>query len=258
MADPVTASAATEAVILVKAAAQQTGKKEPMIYAIGITPQGEWVRLYPITPKKGSPAFKRWDRITFTRAKLVDDARPESWRIDPNSIVVLGEMSQLRRRELLAELETTSLKKPAEQGKSLVLLRPRKAMFFVQRKTPEEIASEQAIQNALARVAAAGPAKSERPFPYKFLYRYWTDEGEHEGTYQDWEMRTTFLNLVKSYGEAQALARVIRLWGQEYLTRGVLFTMSRETPSSSIWTIQAIFSADEVDDLAARSYNLLA
>ena len=55
-----------------------------------------------------------------------------------------------------------------------------------------------------------------KPCPYRFKYRYRIVDGEREGTCQDWEIEATFFHWAREYGEAKALAEMVRVFGEEY------------------------------------------
>ena len=247
---------------MVKAASQPTATADALLYTLGVTDAGEWLRLYPFTFQTdalGQRRFKRWDKIRFTPRAASDDKRLESVRIVPESVQNLGDMPYSKRREFISALETTNLQAAMEEGKTVVLLRPRKMMLHVREKTGDDFATDRQTLEAVEKLQ--GPSAAPPKFyPFKFTYHFWTDEGNYESDYRDWDMHATFDNLSKSYGEAQAVARVIQLWGKEYLRKGVLFIMSRSSEALPYWNINGIISVEEIEDMsgASYSYNVLA
>lgn len=250
-----------EVTVMVKAASQPTAKEDALIYTIGVTTEGEWLRLYPLNlkPDKFGKRFKRWDTIRAKVKKVADDPRGESRQIVPEAVEIMGDMPYSKRREFISRIESTNLQEAMAKDRTLILLRPRKAMFHVREKTGDDFAAEKQTFETVSRLTG-GTTKQPKPYPYKFAYRFWTDEGEYEADFQDWEMDLTFSNLSKSYGEAQAVARVIQLWGKDYLRKGVLFLMSRNSLAVNYWHINGILSVEEIEDMgsASYSYNVLA
>lgn len=253
---PVASSGAGEMVVLIRAAYQFNPNPAERLFCAGITPEGEWVRFSPI-PKAGitTPALKRWERIRFQWQTAKGDARPESRKVDLGSIERMGELPHGERSEWVKKALSAGLNASAEKGRTVAIVKARKPLFFVQRKTENELLQEQLEMQNYMPVAAA---MVDAPFPYKFRYRYTDDAGEQEIAYQDWDMRDTLTNLAKSFGSAQALARVIQLWGKDYPQKGMYFTISRDELTSPFWCINTILLTDEVEDMSARAINLIA
>lgn len=83
--------------ILVKAFPQHSQKYEETVCCAGITDQGRLIRLFPITYRRLAPEnqFDRFDLIEATLTKASSDARPESFRVDHDSIRVIERGSKL-------------------------------------------------------------------------------------------------------------------------------------------------------------------
>ncbi len=78
---------------VVKAYPEPSAKYGTTVCVAGVTiPEGRWVRLYPIryTELPGDKRFKKYQLIEVAVAKS-NDPRPESYRIDENSMRILGE-----------------------------------------------------------------------------------------------------------------------------------------------------------------------
>lgn len=250
----------SEATILVKAAAHQVSRHNELVYCAGITDTGGWVRLYPVSFRRASdgPTFKRWDRVRFRWETTPDDPRPESRRVVTHSMEIIGEIPLGERRDLLNELTVTSLRQATDEGRSLAILRPRNLKFSVTRKTPDELAEEHRDYERIASQIGSDALKPQRPFPYKFIYSFTTDDGPAEAIYQDWEMGETFTNLSESFGEAQTLAKVIQVYGRQYPTKGIVFAMSRNQLGDAPWIINATIGMHEVSEALASNLNVIA
>src|SRR6202035_5046395 len=92
---------------------------------------------YPVSFRTLDQAkqFGRWDRVRFRWKKPQDDSRPESLRVDHQSIEIIGELKQKERLNFLSRLEVSSINKVKEEGKTLALLRPKDLKFLVERKS---------------------------------------------------------------------------------------------------------------------------
>jgi hypothetical protein len=193
--------------------------------------------------------FGRWDRIRFRCRRPDNDQRSESRRLDHQSIEVIGKLKESERPSFLAKLEVTSINAEAAKGRSLALLRPRAPKFLIERKTDEEVEEERqrnaayAAQPDLFNSVSLIPLQ---PCPYRFKYRYETDDGSREGTCQDWETDATFFRWSKLYGEAEALANMERVFGVEYPRKGVTFAMGTHSQYPDTWLINGVIRLDQI------------
>lgn len=241
----------SEAIILVKASPHVGQKHGETVCCAGVTDKGEWLRLYPVSFRTLDEAkqFGRWDRVRFNWKMPQDDTRPESRRIDHQSIQVIGELKKSERENLLSRIEVTSIKKVMEEGKTLALLRPRDLKFSIERKSAAEFAKE---KHAFAAYAAqpdlfnSKPLIPYEPCPFEFTYKYATDDGDREGTCQDWEIEATFYKWNKLYGETKALEEMRRVFGEEYPKKGMAFAMGTHSLWPDTWLINGIIRLDEV------------
>ena len=121
-------------------------------------------------------------------------------------------------------------------------------MFVIERKDHEEIEEERrrnrsfAAQPDLFNTMKLIPLE---PCPYRFKYRYTTDDGDREGTCQDWETDATFFHWSKQYGEANALERMQRVFGEEYPEKGMTFAMGTHSQYPDTWLINGVIRLDE-------------
>jgi hypothetical protein len=143
----------SEAIILVKASPQIGRRHGETVCCAGINDKGEWVRLYPVSFRTLDQArqFRRWDRIRFRSKKPQDDTRPESLRVDHQSIEIIGELKPKERLNFLARLEVSSINAVKAEGKTLALLRPKNLKFLIERKSTEALQEEKAKFQRLRR-----------------------------------------------------------------------------------------------------------
>ena len=253
----------SEAIILAKGVFQASPKHKDTIYCAGVTAQGEWVRLYPVTfgALEDAQRFGQWSRIEFDWHMPSDDPRVESRRLNSGSIKIIGEVSPEERHKLLSKLEVSELKSPAGQGKTLALLRPRNPYFIIERKLAIEVVEEhQAIELVAGHKKLSG-SKIFMPLPkycpYKFKYKYYTDDGEQESVYQDLDIGTTFSSWSKRFGEEHTLSRLRKIYGEEYLKKNMTFVMGRSSISPHTWFINSIICMDDVYSITGNQYDLV-
>ncbi len=240
-----------EAFILIKASPQFGKNHGETVCCAGVSINGQWLRLYPITFRTLDQAsqFGRWDRIRFRCHRPPNDLRPESRRVDHQSIEIIGKLKSSERQKFLTSLEVTSLSAVKAKGQSLALLRPRDPVFVIERKNDKEIDEERrrnrsfASQPDLFNTRKLIPLE---PCPYRFKYRYATDDGNREGTCQDWETDATFFNLSKQYGEVKALEHMQRVFGEEYPEKGMAFAMGTHSQYPETWLINGVIRLDEI------------
>lgn len=245
----------SEAIILVKASPQVGRRHGETVCCAGVNNKGEWVRLYPVSFRSLDQAkqFGRWDRVRFRWKKPQDDARPESLRVDHQSIEIIGELKPKERLNFLARLEVSSINKIKAEGKTFALLRPRNLKFFIEKKTVEALRDEKAKFQALAAqpdLFNSKPLIPYEPSPYAFKYCYTTDDGDREGTCQDWETDATFYNWNCQYGEQKALEEMQRVFGEEYPKRGMAFAMGTHSLYPDVWLINGIIRLDEIKQMS--------
>jgi hypothetical protein len=245
----------SEAIILVKASPQVGKKHGETVCCAGVNDAGEWVRLYPVTFRTLDQAsqFRRWDRIRFRWQKPKDDPRPESLRVDHQSIEIIGELKQKERLNFLQRLEVSSINKIKAEGKTLALLRPRDLKFSIEKKSGDALVEEKkkfAESAAQADMFNSSPLIPYEPCPYVFKYSYVTDDGERTGTCQDWETDATFYNWSRHYGEQKALENMQRVFGDEYPSKGMVFAMGTHSLYPDTWLINGIIRLDEIRQMS--------
>lgn len=247
-------SGSTEAIVIIKAAPQVGQRHGETVCCAGIDLYGHWLRLYPVsfrTLDQGQK-FGRWDRIKFKWRRPNDDPRPESRRVDQQSIEIVGELKQSEREKFLANSIVTSLAREREGGRSLALLKPEILEFKNERKSKDDLAEEMRRFEAI-RAQADLFSKQQTPYqpcPYRFRYRYRIDDGLREGTCQDWEIEATFFKWAKLYGEARAITEMIRVFGEEYPKRGMLLAMGTHSLYPDTWLINGVIRLDDVRQMS--------
>ncbi len=250
-----TRSGDTEAVVIVKAAPQVGQRHGETVCCAGIDLHGNWLRLYPIsfrTLEEGQK-FGRWDRIRFRWRRPTDDTRSESRRVDQGSLQIVGELKKSEREQFLSSMIVTSLNEERAAGRSFALLRAEIQDFLVEKKSESELekeAREFEVFRNQSDLFNTKPIIPYEPCPFKFKYRYRTDDGEREGTCQDWEIEATYYKWSKGYGETYALKEMRRVFGEEYPSKGMLFAMGTHSRYPETWLINGVIRLDEIMQLS--------
>lgn len=216
----------------------------------GIDLYGRWLRLYPVSFRflDAHQKFGRWDRVRFKWRRPKDDPRPESYRVDQQSIELIGELKPTERTRFLANSIVTSLARERQSGRSLALLKPEIIEFLVEKKSQEDLEQEARRFEALRAQPDFFSKKVTpyRPCPYRYKYRYRTDDGERLGTCQDWELEATFFHWSQRYGEAKALTDMQRVFGEEYPKKGMLLAMGTHSLYPDVWLINGVIRLNEI------------
>jgi hypothetical protein len=241
----------SEATILVKATPHVGKKHGETVCCAGVADSGQWVRLYPVTFRtlNEGQQFGRWDRIKFRWHKPKDDTRPESLRVDHQSIEIVGALKPKERLNCLHRIEVTSINKAELEGKTLVLLRPRDPKFLIRKKGDTDLRKEAEAFKSFAAQADLFNAKQLipiEPCPFAFKYQYETDDGKREGTCQDWETDATFFKWRSLYGEDSALKRMHKAFGEDYPEKGMVFAMGTHSLYPDKWLINGVIRLDEI------------
>ena len=250
-----TRSGEAEAVVIIKAAPQVSERHGETVCCAGIDLHGGWLRLYPVSFRllEDGQKFGRWDRIRFRWRRPKDDPRIESRRVDQDTIEIIGELKQSERERFLARSIVTSLESERAAGRSLALLKAEILDFKVENKPKERIAKEKERLQSLLAQSDLFNTKSViplNPCPYQFKYRYETDDGQREGTCQDWEIEATYFHWSRRYGDEQAITRMRKVFGEEHPIKGMLLAMGTHSQYPNTWLINGVIRLDEVKQLS--------
>ena len=140
--------------MLVKALPQLSSRHGETVCCAGITPYGEFKRLFPVRFRQlsGESSFKRWDLIEYSYRRPTTDTRAESCHVLEDKVKICGRLPEAERARFLDPRVSASAKHAACQGKSLALLRPLNTEFYFRRKPQAVIEKERAIfQKAVAQ-----------------------------------------------------------------------------------------------------------
>ncbi|HEX7758367.1 MAG TPA: hypothetical protein VF459_02615 [Caulobacteraceae bacterium] len=248
-------SGETEAIVLIKAAPQVGQRHGETVCCAAMDLHGNWLRLYPVAFRtlEDGQKFGRWDRIRFGWRLPDDDKRVESRRVDQETLAVVGSLKHSERQRFLAKRVVRSLNRERAEGRSLALLRPEILGFAIERKSADELEQERskfAALHAQTDLFNTKPMIPYQPCPYRFRYRYRTDDGDREGTCQDWEMEATYFRWSKSQGEAATLDQIQKIFGEEYPRKGMLLAMGTHSQYPDTWLINGVVRLDEIEQLS--------
>jgi hypothetical protein len=236
-------------VILVKAWPQPSAKYGETVCCAGVTPDGEWRRLFPIRFRHltGDRQFSRWDTVEYVPRLPVSDRRKESRTIEENSLKRVGQLKPASRGDFFASLIRPSIAAAAERGESLALVRPDSFEFVWKRKADAEI---EADREKRGRTLSQGSLFDKElaaiePCPFDIRMRFTDETGRHDMACGDWETAATFFKWRREYGEDSALLRLKDRYEGEYADAGVAFAFGTMAKHPTTWILLGIIRLDE-------------
>lgn len=241
-------SGTEKVIILVKAAPHPSRRYQETVCCAGVTPGGAWRRLYPVRFRHlgGDVKFARWDIIEYKWRRPKDDTRPESRRVEEQSLTIAGALPRASHAAFLDPLLRASYVDAAQRGETLTLVRPKNLRFRWRRKSDAEIAGEKASFVEAARQGSLldDPLRAFEPCPYHLRIGFEDAAGPHGMTCGDWETSATFFKWRKLYGEDEALARLKDTYELEYASKGVALAMGTVAKRPKQWLLLGVVRMD--------------
>lgn len=220
-----------------------------------VTESGEMRRLYPVPYRllDDENRFKKWEWIDAKIIRASNDQRPESYRIDTDSIQRgqgqietkdgwVDRMSWLRPHmvESLGNLETRRL----ASGQTLGVIGPVEmlGLEIEDEKYPDWTNDElgKLQQDGLFDSIAVQRRVPLRKLPHRFYYRYRAGGEERKSLITDWEVGTLFWNCLHKYGEGGWEAKVREKLEGEFSEKDLLFLMGTVHRFPDQWLIVSL------------------
>jgi hypothetical protein len=195
----------------------------------------------------GDQQFKRWDWIKYDFTDPKNDARVESQKAVPETIIVTGNMKQSERASFLSRMIRASPIEAAGLGESLTLVRPKNIEFSWKRKTDSELTIEQEKHTFLANQFSMfdATAKPLTPCPFAFSFAWQDSDGKrHSHTSDDWETSTAFFRRRDGLGEAEGLKSLKATYEDDYVRRGIAFALGTHARRPQ-WLLVGVLRLDE-------------
>ena len=232
--------------VLIKAAPEFGRVHGNVVCVAGIDDHGRWRRLYPIPYRDLSvdQRFSRWGRISYRWRTNPRDERPESRRVDPRSLELVGEVKDRQERSAIINRGLVdSLIQEKLEGRSLALMRPEMPRFRILRKSDARVAEDQVRRNQLFSQDDMFVVKevSREVCPYEFRYHFKIEGRKAVYRCIDWETEATFFKWRRSYGEQVALDMMMDRWNTEIPDRGVVFAFgTHRVKKYDTWLLSAV------------------
>jgi hypothetical protein len=187
------------------------------------------LRIYPVQLRYMKEPFRLFDWIEANVERNLSDPRPESYRIQQDSIKVVGHIETkhdgwAERAQLVLSSANlfpsvpALLEAQAQHGTSLGLVKPRNVRFYAKRCAPEERAEWEAKREESRRqkelfVDADTMTKELHFIPVRYRARFLCADAscttEHDMTILDWGVYVLSWKLFLEQGSPQADKGVI-------------------------------------------------
>lgn len=214
---------------VVKAYPEPSKKYGTTVCVAAVTvPDGRWIRLYPmrLTHYPKQKRFKKYQMFDVRVQKDHKDPRPESYRIDEDTLVLRGKSvgtsaGWSERKRLLAEAPVSSLcelqRLRKVRGQSLGMIRVGEITGFDTVEADEEKYEEAEKKYEYAATPDLFDDETRRiealPFKYRYIFRC-TDPmcNGHRCSIIDWEAYELHRKMVRDHGEAKAFNKVKEMY----------------------------------------------
>jgi hypothetical protein len=167
-----------------------------------LTAEGQWMRLFPVPYRflDEDQRFKKYQWIDVDVQRAKNDPRPESHKLNPDSIEIKGSVPSSggwrERRRLLRPLMRPSMcairREREENGSpTLGLFKPAEIKRLVIEAVSPAWTPQELLYLTREDMFRAGPATELEKVPYEFRYEFrCSDEGcpGHTMMCTDWEM----------------------------------------------------------------------
>lgn len=197
----------------------------------------KWIRLYPVPFRdlELKKKFKKYDVIRVDVTKSSNDHRPESYKLNCDSIQVVRSIDTAegwkKRKEAILPLAVKSMcaveRLSEMQGVSLGLFRPKRNVEFSWESVSAKL--KPGAEDRYAQLTLFSPQKEVlEKVPYIFRYRYFCDnEPECKGHHQciiDWEIGESYRSWKVRYKtEEKTLEMIKQMWQDQ------MFAEDRDT-----------------------------
>lgn len=215
-----------EVLVIVKAYPSPSKKYGEAVCTAGITRDGKWIRLYPINYRELDPSrqYKKFQWIRLKTRKSDEKLnRPESYKVDPDSIKLLETLPSgkgwKKRNEIFQPMISLSLEdlleKQMNDGTSLGAFKPSEVIDFeIKRESPTWGAKKEGIVNQAQLFAKR---KALDKIPYSFHYKFRCNDERctivHNLTLIDWEIGESFRSFSRIYPTQEiALQKLHEHW----------------------------------------------
>jgi hypothetical protein len=237
----------TEKILILGRAVPEESKKYFQTVCVGgITEKGEFRRLYPVVfkpfaPGGGIPFRKRdWIEVRLFPPDDRRDTRPESRRLDPDSIKVLGRESYDGIRKIICAHLSKSIKQIQTSGASMGFVKPRIIGFDCKIESTDEWDRKQVDLEGkpLGRINLGQTSK----------YRFFCEEPKgccndrpHNMEIHDWEANELYRNIIRRDRNHDVIRQKMRLRLYDWMmTKRIPYFMMGTHHRWKVWMVGSV------------------
>lgn len=222
----------------------------------GITDGNQWVRLFPVPYRflRGDRRFHKYQWIEAKVFKSKSDQRPESYKLDPESINILSEpLSTGRgwqaRKNVLFRLKVRSLcqlrRERDQRGwPTLGFFRPKAIHRLIIKPESPNWSDNQLAMLRQGSLFEKGPVVELEKVPYSFKYQFSCDDDQcagHNMVCTDWEMGESWRKWKNDYGENWE-SKFRQRYEEEMISKNdTHFYVGTVFPHPQTWIIVGLF-----------------
>jgi hypothetical protein len=178
-----------------------------------ISGDGQWVRMFPVPARlmEHDKRFAKWQWIEVDLLKAASDARTESYKLNPDSIVIgesVGTQDGWRaRRDIINPLKHRSMCRIQQERDqnghpTLGIFRPHEIKRLLIEPTPDKWTDAQLTTLTQDTLFEKTPAQTLEKIPFDFRYEFRcgdVDCGGHSMICTDWEMGQAYRSWRQEY-----------------------------------------------------------
>ena len=220
-----------------------------------MTRTGELRRLFPVPYRflVDDTKFKKWEWIQASTSTTTADHRPESRRIDIDSIELLGERVGTEagwheRREIIAPQLVEDFYELEERrkrtGQSLGIIRPTGiSKFEISPAKPPAWTKEDYQKLAQDGLFDTEQMKNRfvlQKVPFDFYYRYISGENVCRHKLIDWEAGALYWKCLRNYGQNEWEEKFRQKFETEFQKKDLLFLLGTIHRFPDRWLIVGI------------------
>jgi hypothetical protein len=180
-----------------------------------ISADGEWIRMFPVPARlmEHDRRFAKWQWINVSLLKAPSDSRPESYKLNPDSIVIgetVGPQDGWRaRRDLVNPLKRPSMcriqkERDEHDHPTLGIFRPHKIERLIIEPAEPNWTPSQLSTLTQDTFFEKAPVQTLEKIPFDFRYRFWCGDvgcNGHTMICTDWEMGQAYRDWRREYGD---------------------------------------------------------
>ncbi len=192
--------------IMCRAIPEDSKKYFRTVCVAGVTAAGEMRRLYPVPFKPfkrgaGIPFHKKdWIEADLTAPEDKRDQRPESRKVNMETIEVLGKADDDRVRAVIMPQLSSSIASIEAKGASLGFIKPRIIDYDIEIISTELVDKQQVALNADGSVSPVGLVKLKQESKYTFSCAEKKSctctDTPHKMEIHDWEVNELYRNVI--------------------------------------------------------------